>query len=166
MDKTKESYRLKHRNLYLVWVAIRQRCFNPKNKDFKYYGGRGITICDEWNNPKSFIDWAIEHGWKMGLQIDRIDNDKNYDQANCLFGTRSSNTLNGRLVRIDSTTGYRGVHWDKNKKKYIARLQLNGKRNHLGGFKTVIEAAEARDAFVVKNGIRAPLNFPDAHGAA
>jgi hypothetical protein len=164
MDKREESYRLKYRFLYLVWVAMRQRCFNPKNKDYKYYGGRGITICDEWDNPKLFIKWSIEHGWKKGLQIDRIDNDKNYASGNCKFTTRSKNTLNSRLLRIDNSSGFRGVHWDKEKNKYSARLQLNGKRHRLGLFLTVVEAARARDAFVIEKDLHTPLNFPELIG--
>lgn len=154
------QYKLRHRYIYLVWVAMRQRCFNPQNKDYKYYGGRGIAVCDKWNNPKPFIKWAVEHGWKRGLEIDRINNNKDYTPDNCRFATRSGNTLNSRLIRSDNSSGFRGVHWDKTKKKYFARLQLNGKRHYLGSFPTAIEAAKARDVFVIKKGLHTPLNFP------
>lgn len=69
--------------LYSVWVGIKNRCFRVKSSDYKHYGGRGITICSEWLEYKPFHDWAIAAGYKEGLSIDRINNDGNYDPANC-----------------------------------------------------------------------------------
>ena len=81
--------------LYGVWRSMKQRCYKSQSKGFKNYGGRGITICDEWaNNPKSFIDWALLNGWQKGLQIDRIDNDGNYAPSNCRFVTPKENNNN------------------------------------------------------------------------
>ena len=70
--------------IYFALSHIKQRCCNPKCAEYQNYGGRGITVCDEWlNNPKSFIDWSIQNGWRKGLTIDRIDNDKGYEPSNC-----------------------------------------------------------------------------------
>lgn len=74
----------KHPLYAAVWGGIKKRCLNPKNKDYARYGGRGITICEEWKNDfKTFYDWCIENGWKKGLQIDRINVDGNYEPGNC-----------------------------------------------------------------------------------
>ena len=72
--------------------GMKQRCYNP-NKDCYYiYGGRGITICDEWlNSTTAFVKWAIENGYQDGLEIDRIDNDGNYEPTNCQWITKSEN---------------------------------------------------------------------------
>lgn len=85
--------------LYSVWHDIKKRCYNIKNKSYHNYGGRGITICDEWkNNPEIFIKWGIENGYKKGLEIDRIDNsdNKKYSPTNCRFVTRKQNSNNRR----------------------------------------------------------------------
>lgn len=58
--------------LYTVWGDIKNRCYNPNNKDYPNYGGRGVRMCDEWfNSPEKFIKWALANGWEKGLQIDK-----------------------------------------------------------------------------------------------
>lgn len=70
--------------LYSTWYGMKQRCYYKKAIKYKNYGGRGIQVCDEWrNDPKAFCDWAIANGWEKGLSLDRIDNDGNYEPANC-----------------------------------------------------------------------------------
>lgn len=80
--------------LETVWEGMIQRCENKNSKCFKWYGGRGISICKEWReNPKAFFLWASLR-WGDGLQIDRIDNDGNYEPANCRFVTPLENMRN------------------------------------------------------------------------
>jgi hypothetical protein len=81
--------------LYAIWVSMRQRCSNPKSQEYSSYGGRGITISPEWDDFKKFYDWAMSHGYKEGLSIDRIDNDGNYSTENCQWLTRSENASKG-----------------------------------------------------------------------
>jgi Fic family protein len=69
--------------LYGIWRGIKRRCLNPNYHHFKDYGGRGITICEEWQNYEPFAKWAIENGYSENLTIDRIDNDGNYEPLNC-----------------------------------------------------------------------------------
>lgn len=76
-----------------VYRQMRARCYNKNNPRYKNYGGRGICVCDEWNeSPAAFIGWALENGFKEGLTIDRIDNDGNYEPDNCQWITRSENS--------------------------------------------------------------------------
>ena len=78
-----------------VLHSMKSRCYNPKHNSFPRYGGRGITICAEWlGNPESFFNWCREHGYRPGLQIDRINNDLGYCPKNCRFVTRSQNQHN------------------------------------------------------------------------
>ena len=70
------------------------RCENPKREKYKIYGGRGISVCEEWRNPVAFMDWAYSNGYAPGLQLDRIDNDGNYCPENCRFVTPSQNSCN------------------------------------------------------------------------
>ena len=72
------------KRLYSIWHNMKTRCCNPNNYHFKYYGGRGICICDEWKNSfQTFYEWAINNGYSDKLTIDRIDNDGNYEPSNC-----------------------------------------------------------------------------------
>jgi|SRR3972149_3562308 len=83
--------------LYDSWGHMKQRILNPNNKSFKDYGGRGITICPEWTNDYiAFGDWALNNGYKEGLEINRINNNGNYEPSNCNFVTHSENMRNQR----------------------------------------------------------------------
>lgn len=84
-----------NQHLYLTWSGMKTRCYDKTSRAAKYYLNRGITICEEWRNSYNvFAEWALSHGWKKGLQIDRIDNDGNYTPNNCRFVTPSQNTRN------------------------------------------------------------------------
>lgn len=83
--------------LYTVWDAMVQRCTNPKHSSYYLYGGRGIEICEEWrNNFLEFYNWSTNHGYKIGLQIDRINNNGNYCPRNCRWVTCAQNARNKR----------------------------------------------------------------------
>ena len=74
--------------LYGVWLGIRKRCFNPNEPAFHNYGGRGITVCSEWSNYKTFSDWAMNSGYnpiaaRCACTIDRINVNGNYEPSNC-----------------------------------------------------------------------------------
>lgn len=95
--KLKEQMSGESRNpLYTVWKGIIGRCENSKNKDFERYGGRGIKVCEEWKDVRSFISWCNSNGYKKGLQIDRIDNNKDYCPSNCRFISPKENMANRR----------------------------------------------------------------------
>ena len=80
-----------------MWHGIKQRCYYTKNIGYKDYGGRGITICDEWiNDFQAFYDWSILNGYKKGLQIDRIDVNGNYEPSNCRWVDKFTNANNKR----------------------------------------------------------------------
>jgi len=70
--------------LYDIWSGMKRRTSNPNRKDFKYYGGRGITVCREWENDfEAFYEWSMKNGYVYDLTIDRKDNDKGYSPNNC-----------------------------------------------------------------------------------
>lgn len=86
---------------YHVWRGMKIRCYNPKAKDYKNYGGRGIKVCDEWlNDFKTFYDWAMANGYRDDLSIDRIDVNGNYEPSNCRWATAKEQANNRRKVRI------------------------------------------------------------------
>jgi hypothetical protein len=85
--------------LYGVWSGMKTRCYNKKHSDYKYYGGRGIKICDEWKNDfPAFREWAEANGYAdfLNLEIDRMDNDGNYCPENCRWVIHKIQTRNNR----------------------------------------------------------------------
>jgi len=87
--------------LYTVWLNCKARCYYPKHKSYKNYGGRGITVCTEWRNDSAaFIEWALTNGWKKGLTIDRRNNDGNYTPQNCRFVSRYTQSNNSRNNKL------------------------------------------------------------------
>lgn len=90
----------KHTRLYRTWRGIKQRCNNPNNPDYKHYGERGITVCQEWANDfQKFYDWAMKNGYRDDLTIDRKDNAKGYCPENCRWVDRLEQSNNTRTNR-------------------------------------------------------------------
>jgi len=73
--------------LYNTWSGMKDRCDNPKSKDYANWGGRGIALCDEWQSFEPFYEWAMSNGYNEKLQIDRKDNEKGYSPDNCRWTT-------------------------------------------------------------------------------
>lgn len=83
-------------SLYTIWKSMKQRCDNSMNPAFKNYGGRGIAVCKEWHDYDSFRKWALQSGYSQGLEIDRVDNNGDYEPDNCRWVTRKANCNNQR----------------------------------------------------------------------
>lgn len=96
------THHLSKNILYYTFYKLRARCYNLKATGYKYWGGRGIIICDEWkNNFKAFYDWSINNGWEEGLEIDRINNNGNYEPSNCRWTTSVINNRNKRNIKLN-----------------------------------------------------------------
>ncbi len=85
----------KSKRLYRIWIGVKTRCYNPNSGNYKYYGEKGITVCDEWlHNFQAFYDWAMANGYKDGLTLDRKDNSKGYSPDNCKWSTMKEQAQN------------------------------------------------------------------------
>lgn len=133
------DYHLKHgksnTRIYYVWKEMVQRCTNPRNRSYQDYGGRGITVCDEWRGENGFINfytWSLESAYESGLEIDRINNDGNYGPENCRWVTRelqANNKRNNILVEhrgIKKTVSQWARQLDMDDKKIRQRIKKLG----------------------------------------
>ena len=91
--------------LFNVWQTMKSRCENPNRTKYKDYGGRGIKVCDEWHEASKFVLWALSHGYRKGLQLDRVDNDGDYCPENCRFVTPKENSRNRRNTKRLTVNG-------------------------------------------------------------
>ena len=82
--------------LFNIWQGMRQRCKNVNNKAYPLYGGRGISVCPEWEDYKVFRKWSLENGYKENLTLDRVDNNKSYSPGNCRWATMAEQNRNKR----------------------------------------------------------------------
>jgi ribosomal protein S27E len=146
--------------LFSIWVDLKRRCINKKRGNYKDYGGRGISVCDEWMNDfKTFNDWALANGYSDKLSIDRKNNDGNYEPDNCRWATNSIQGQNSRKIRANNTSGYRGICLSKNKKRWVAKIVINSESIYLGTFDTDVLAAHTYDNYVIENNLEHTRNF-------
>lgn len=93
--------------LHVVWRGMKQRCSNPSSNSYKNYGGRGITVCEEWQEFKPFYEWAMANGFDESAKrgdctIDRIDVNGNYEPSNCRWVTQKVQCSNKRNTRKET----------------------------------------------------------------
>lgn len=154
------THGLSNTRLYKIWANMIQRCTNINNNSFDNYGKKGIKVCDEWiNSFETFNIWAIENKYTDDLEIDRIDYRGNYESNNCRWVDLNIQAQNKRCIQKNNTSGYRGVSWNPDHKKWHTYININGKRKELGYFTNIIDGAKKYNEFVLENMLEHPLNI-------
>lgn len=101
-SKASKTHGMRHTPVYSAWLGMKDRCFNPSNKRFKDWGGRGITVCEAWKNSfEAFYDYVskLPHYGKSGYSLDRINNNGNYEPENVRWATIIEQNNNRRNVK-------------------------------------------------------------------
>ena len=98
---------MKRTHLYCIWDSMKRRCEKSNNRHYERYGARGIRVCSQWHDFKSFEQWALTNGYRDGLSIDRIDNDGDYCPDNCQWITLPDNTSKSleQIISVDGVEG-------------------------------------------------------------
>lgn len=129
--ETATSHGKKNTRLYGIWHNIKWRCFNSNCSHYPRYGGRGITMCDEWKNDfQSFYDWAMANGYEDKLSIDRIDNDGNYCPENCRWVSAKEQANNRRRNNCITALGITRTISEWENKTGISRQTIQWRINH------------------------------------
>ena len=138
---------------YQTWYGMLQRCTNLEHRSYKWYGARGITVCEEWQDVTNFVAWAEStHPNMEGYTLDRINNDKGYSPENCTWSDKTTQAINKRMQK-NNKSGYVGVIWHIRNKKWGANIRINKILKQIGPFKTIEEAIQARDNYIIENNL-------------
>lgn len=150
-------------NLYRRYKDMKSRCYNKNNCNYKYYGARGIIICNEWlgeNGYDSFKNWSLENGYKKELSLDKINNDGNYEPNNCRWATSSIQNIN---MRHKNSSGFVGIGKHTAGNYYYGYVKYQNKGYYTGLSKNIIESAIMRNNFIIDNCLPNKLNNLDKY---
>lgn len=137
---------------YGTWSSMLSRCLNPKKKEYKAYGGAGITVCDRWNIHKggSFLNFLEDMGERPeGMTLNRVHGNKSYSKETCEWATCSEQCFDQKL-KVSNTSGVTGVSWDRSKNKWVAYISVQKKQIRLGNRDNFQDAVSLREEAELK----------------
>jgi hypothetical protein len=148
-ERAKEAntkHDLSRTELYKSWGRMISRCTCTTNSKYKFYGGKGISVCDEWRNDfKTFYDWSMSNNYSKELSIDRIDPIGNYEPNNCRWTNNLVQSIN-KGMHTRNTSGFKGVSYKKSLNKWQVNISVNKKDIYLGVYANIEDAVAARNA--------------------
>ena len=126
--------------LYNTWKNMKSRCYWKGHEFYRIYGGRGITVCDEWKNSfETFRNWALEHGYSDKLTIDRIDVNGNYEPSNCRWITQKEQCHNKNTNRVVEYHGKKGVFLDMCRRLNVNECTIRSRMKNGCSFEDAVE---------------------------
>lgn len=160
-----KTHGLSKTRIYRIWADMKERCFNPRKRCYKFYGGRGITVCSEWQeNFMDFYNWAMLNGYQDNLTIDRVNVNGNYEPSNCRWATAREQANNKQLTKRVTILGETKTFYEF-EKQYGIPAQLMHSRykkgfrdekviynGNLGNFKTTKLKRDEKGRFLKKEG--------------
>jgi len=157
------THKLSGHRLYSLWSSAKNRCMNPNDARFYDYGGRGISMSEEFMDFDVWFKYvmSLPDANEEGLEIDRIDNNKGYERNNIKWSNRCEQAQNTRLLPKSNTSGYRGltkVVTKNGKERWRVALMNNCKMHRIAICDTALEGARAYDKYVIANNFKHPIN--------
>lgn len=154
-SQNSKKHGMRHDKLYKRWLTMKSRCYNPNVKQYCDYGGRGVTVCDEWRDDfMAYYNCVtnLPNYGKKGYTLDRKENDGNYEPNNVRWADRRTQVFNSRKQK-SNTSGFTGICFHKRSKKWVSRITVNYKRIRLGEFNNIHDAVNARNNYIIQNGL-------------
>lgn len=141
--------------LYAVWNAMKQRCNNPKNARWEHYGKRGIRVCEDWKSSFNlFREWALANGYKEGLTLDRINNDGNYEPANCRWTTykEQNNNCSRNVYYEYAGEKHTPIEWAEIYGLNIKSIYQRMERYNISFMEALFSVGEKRERLITYKG--------------
>lgn len=139
--------------LYKIYHGMLNRCYLPSMTSYESYGGRGITVCQNWRDSfENFQQWALSNGYTDTLSIERKDVDAPYEPGNCTWIPINEQQRNKRKI-TNTTSKYLGVSLCKQTGKWVVMVKVLGKQKNLGRYDDEIVAARVRDEYIRSTGL-------------
>lgn len=151
IGEAQKTHGKKGSRIYYIWCSMKSRCTNPQTNGYEIYGGRGITVCSEWQNFTPFYEWAKNNGYDDKMTIDRINKDGNYEPKNCRWVSRE------RQMRNLRNTIY--VHYEGDKWVLLDLLEHLG----LDGNYDIIRGRINQGGWGLKDALEVPIGMPRNH---
>lgn len=136
---------------YHTWQHVISRCTNPNSDRWRWYGAKGVRVCERWKVFENFLSDMGER--PLGTTLGRFGDVGDYEPKNCAWMTKQQQTTTSRLhdkANIDSGTGVKGVSWDAARQLFRAQIRIAGKQTFLGRFASVEEAKAAHQKEVAR----------------
>lgn len=116
-----------HTRIHRIWYSMRDRCNRKKHEAYRNYGGRGIKVCEEWNEYEAFHDWALANGYSDSLTLDRIDVNGNYEPSNCRWATMKEQCANTRRNHFVTVNGEKMIVTECSKRYGIPKSTIRAR---------------------------------------
>lgn len=165
LKRKPKTHGKRYTKLYYIWSNMKNRCFNKKCKDYIFYGARGISVCNDWRSFEFFDEWAIENGYREGLSLDRIDNDRSYCPENCRWVTMNEQFNNRRSNHYIEYNGENKTITQWAKEYGMTEQMLSGRLRKGWSMEDALTRSKKEPKTIEYNGVTYTISeFSKKHG--